>query len=80
MSEHKRDVHGHTVSGEDDALNGINYLDHHLDYQEAEVFFDQAKRNGAAQFEDDKKKNYTIIRNQDATYTVERRKESGGWF
>lgn len=80
MNEHKRDVHGHTVSGEENALDGIRYLDHSLDYKEAEVFFDQAKSQGAAEFEDDKGRNYTLTRNKDATYTVERREESGGWF
>ncbi|PIS42515.1 MAG: hypothetical protein COT24_03025 [Candidatus Kerfeldbacteria bacterium CG08_land_8_20_14_0_20_40_16] len=80
MSEHKRDVHGHTVQGGSSALDGIDYLDHRLDYKEVEVFFDQAKRHGSVQFEDDKGRNYTIVRNQNATYTIERRKESSGWF
>jgi hypothetical protein len=80
MSEHKRDVHGHSVLGDSNALDGIRYLDHSLDYKEAEVFFDQAKRRGSAEFEDAKGRNYTLVRNKDATYTVERRKKSSGWF
>jgi len=80
MSDHKRDVHGHTVTGEDNALDGIRYLDHSIDYKEAEVFFKQAKSGRSAQFEDDKGRNFTLIRNKNATYTVERRKSSGGWF
>ncbi len=80
MNTHKQNVHGHTVTGEDNAMDGINYLDHDVDYKEAEVFFEQAKRNGSAQFEDERGRNFTLIRNKDATYTVEKRKSSGGWF
>lgn len=80
MSTHKQDVHGHSVIGEDDALAGINYLDHKLDYQEAEAFFNQAHWRGSVEFEDDKGKNYTLTRNSDATYTVTKRKSAGGWF
>ena len=81
MSDIKQDVHGHTVRGESDTKNGINYLDHKLDRGEAEVFFKQAKTHGSAEFEDEKGRNYTLIRNSNATYTVEKRKDSGGgWF
>lgn len=80
MSTHKQNVHGHTVTGEDDAMDGINYLDHKLDSKEAEVFFDEAKRRGQAEFEDEHGRNYTLIRNSNATYTIEKRKSAGGWF
>lgn len=79
MASHKRDVHGHTVLGEDNALNGIDYLDHDLDFKEAEVFFKQARYKGQVEFEDDKDRDFTLIYNQDGTYAVELRK-SGGWF
>lgn len=78
--EHKRDVYGHTVLGSEDALDGINYLDHKIDYQEAEVFFRSAKSGGSVDFEDQEGKDYTLKRNQDATYTVTRRKKKSGWF
>ncbi len=81
MSIKDRDVHGHKVSGEDDAKEGINYLDHDIQYKEAEVFFDQARQKGLAQFEDDQGRNYTLIYNKDGTYRIERRSaDSSGWF
>ncbi|MBU0613092.1 hypothetical protein KKB10_03690 [Patescibacteria group bacterium] len=80
MSDIKQDVHGHKVLGESSAKNGINHLDHKLDMSEAEVFFTQAKTHGSAEFEDEKGRNYTLTRNSDATYTVEKRKDSSGWF
>ncbi len=80
MSDIKQDVHGHKVLGESGAKNGINHLDHKLDREEAEVFFKQAKMHGGAEFEDAKGRNYTLTRNSDATYTVEKRKDKSGWF
>ncbi|MFA6272103.1 MAG: hypothetical protein WC693_03265 [Patescibacteria group bacterium] len=80
MSDISQDVHGHHVLGESDAKNGINHLDHKLDSAEAQVFFEQAKMHGSVEFEDGNGKNYTLIRNSDATYTVQKRKEPGGWF
>jgi len=50
---HERDIHGHTVIGEDDVVHGMDYLDYDLQYAEAQVLFEQAKYRGQAQFEDD---------------------------
>jgi hypothetical protein len=81
MPINKRDVHDHIVSGEDDAKNGIDYLDYKLENNEAQVFFSQAKQKGSAKFEDEHGYDYTLIHNQDGTYQVEKRvKESSGWF
>ncbi|MBU1202773.1 hypothetical protein KKH39_01890 [Patescibacteria group bacterium] len=76
-----RDVYGYKVSGQADAKDGIDYLDLKIDREEARVFFEQARIKGSAQFEDDKGKNYTLIKNSDGRYTVEKRASSGGgWF
>lgn len=76
-----RDVYGYKVSSQDDAKEGIDYLDLKIDREEAKVFFDQAYSKGSAQFEDDKGKNYTLIKNSEGHYSVEKRASSGGgWF
>ncbi|MFH0952115.1 MAG: hypothetical protein V1838_02890 [Patescibacteria group bacterium] len=77
----KQDVHGFKVFFEKDAQKGVNYLDHDLDYKEAEIFFRNAKFRGETQFEDDDDRDYdlTYDRNK-GTYTVIKRKKSGGWF
>ncbi len=51
--EHRRDIHGHVVYGEDDAHLGLNYLDYDLDREETEPLFKQAKLHGAVPFEDE---------------------------
>ena len=79
MSDISQDVHGHKVLGDKKARDGINYLDHRLDYKEADVFFERARIKGSVQFEDDKGRNFTLKRNSDGTYTVEKRKSSGWW-
>ncbi len=75
-----RDVHGYKVSGDDDAKEGIVYLDERLDYDEAKVFFEHARTRGSAQFEDDEGRNFTLVRASDGTYLVKKRSSSGGWF
>lgn len=84
QSQTKRDVHGFTVLGDRAAKDGIDYLDFRLSYQEVQVFFNQARYRGAAQFEDHLHRNFTLTYNGDGTYTVERRQKSGGglfgWF
>jgi len=80
MSDHTRDIHGHTVHGEDDAVKGLEHLDNDLDSGEAKALFDQARYRGQAQFEDDEDRNYTLTYD-DGRYTVTRRKSSGGgWW
>lgn len=80
MAQHTRDVHGHKVFHEDDALQGVDYLDHRLEYPESEVFFQTAKFRGKAEFEDGENRNFTLRSNGDGTYTILRRKSSGGFF
>lgn len=53
-------VHGFPVIYEENALAGISYLRDDLDYQEARVFFDQARQRGSANFEDDNDRQYTL--------------------
>lgn len=80
MPTHTRDIHGHKVTGEDNAVKGMDYLDHELSYQEAEVFFRQAKARRQVQFQDDDRRNFTLMSNDDGTYTLQARKESKGLF
>ena len=81
---HTRDIHGHKVLGEDDTVHGMDYLDHDLQFAEAEVFFKAAKNANTTQFEDDKDRQYTLKYNGDGTYQLLGRKKSsgffGGWF
>lgn len=78
----KRDIHGHVVYGEEDAHDGLNYLDYDLQQAEAEVFFKQAKLKGAAEFEADHERQFTLVYDRGAgSYRVERRQSGGGgWF
>jgi len=80
--EQKRDIHGHVVYGDEDAKEGLNYLDYDLQTPEAEVFFKQAKLKGTAQFEDDHERQFTLSFDRLKTaYRVERRASGGGgWF
>lgn len=75
----QRDVHGHNVWYTEDAKHGVEYLDNDLDYQEAEVFFRDAKLRGESRFEDDKDRNYALVYTN-GKYTLAFRKESRGWF
>lgn len=77
----KRDIHGHTVVGDDAAAKGMAFLDESLQYAEAEVFFQQARGRGEAEFEDAQNRNYTLQYSGDGTYTVVARDpDSGGFF
>ncbi|MBI2632963.1 MAG: hypothetical protein HYW78_01060 [Parcubacteria group bacterium] len=53
-------IHGFTVKYFDDSKTGIDYLQYDLDYNEAKVFFDQARNYGKAPFEDDYDNNYDL--------------------
>ncbi len=68
----KTTVHGYTVAYEENATEGIAHLRDDLDSSEAGVFFDQARRNGSAPFEDDEDHQFTLIY-QDGAYTLVRR-------
>jgi hypothetical protein len=68
----QRTIHGHSISYEDDALEGVHYLQNKLDMDESKVYFDEAKRRGEAEFEDNHRWNYTLTYN-DGTYVLTRR-------
>ena len=68
----KTTVHGFTVAYEKNAYEGITHLRNDLDYNEARVFFDQARSRGSAQFEDDEDRQFTIIY-QNSLYILIRR-------
>lgn len=65
-------IHGFTVTFEQNTLEGVRYLRDDLDFNEAKVFFEQAKRNGTAQFEDDQDRQYTLFY-KGGSYTLVRR-------
>ena len=77
--QHKRDVSGHSVYFDDDADDGVNYLDHDIEYSESEVFFKAAKTKGSADFEDQEGRDYTL-RYKGGRYWVEKRKKKSGWW
>ena len=60
------------LSYEEDAIHGMHYLRDHISYEEAKVFFEQAKYHGSAQFEDRQDRNYKLIY-EDGGYRLERR-------
>lgn len=66
-------VHGYQTKYDDADYNGIRYLLQDLQYEEAKVFFEQARLQRSAQFEDDFEGQYTLEYNQDGTYTLSRR-------
>lgn len=68
----KTTIHGFTVSYEENAADGIRYLRDDLSSRETKVFFDQARREGAAEFEDDDDRQFTLLY-QSGYYTLIRR-------
>lgn len=54
---------------ENNARAGVTYLDDTLSRDESRVFFDAARSNGSAQFEDRDGRNFTIIY-QNGAYTL----------
>ncbi len=76
-----RDVHGYKVYSEEDAKEGLNYLDNDIQADEAKVFFDQAKSKSSVYFEDEEGHNYALLYKKDNTYWVYKREaDSSGWF
>lgn len=65
-------VHGFSIAYEENAVEGIRYLRDDLSFDEARVFFDQARMKTSAQFEDDEDRNFTILYH-DGSYTLVRR-------
>lgn len=68
----KTKIHGFTVIYETNASGGVRYLREDLDFNEARVFFDQARMRGSAMFEDDNERQYTLIY-QSGVYTLMKR-------
>lgn len=79
----KFNIHGAIVYYEDEAKVGVEYLAYDLQYEEAAVFFRQAKAGRPAQFEVDRggtEYQFTLSYNPNGTYTLQRRRQSSGWF
>jgi len=70
-------IDNHTVTGDDD---GCRYLNS-LEYNEAKVIFEHAKRHGMADFEDHRtRRNYTLHYHNGAYTVNDRETKKSGWF
>jgi len=65
-------IHGFIVVYEQNAQPAVQYLRDDLDFNEARVFFDQARLRGQAMFEDDEDRQFTLLY-KDGVYTLIRR-------
>ncbi len=68
----KTTVYNFSVIYEENAKEGIRYLREDLDFDEARVFFDQARTRGSAELEDDEDRQYSLFY-QSGIYTLVRR-------
>ncbi len=68
----KTEVHIFYIDYKENAIEGIRHLRDDLDFNEAKIFFDQARQKGAAEFEDDEDRQYTLIYKA-GNYTLVRR-------
>lgn len=67
-------VHGYKVNHEDDAKEGVFYLENDLDAKEAEVFFYYARnRRQSAYFEDDHDKSFELTYEGDDEYRLKKK-------
>ena len=66
-------IRGFKVRYEEGDQNGINYLLYDLDAEESRVFFNEAKRNKYASFEDDKEGQFSLSYDKDGSLTLMRR-------
>jgi hypothetical protein len=66
-------IHNFKVKYEQNAQGGMYYLKNDLDQKEAKIYFDQAKRKKAVNFEDHQDRDYTLSYNTDGTFTLVRR-------
>ena len=66
-------LHGHSVSHDDNDRHGYDYLAHKIDANEAKVLFSYAKEHGVAEFETHDNKNYSINHNSNGTFTIVKR-------
>ncbi len=70
----KDTFYGYYISYDDEtAYDGFVYLRDYLDRNETMVFFNEANRNGRADYEDAYGRDFTLIKNSDGTFTIERR-------
>ncbi len=69
----KTTIHGFDVSYEENAEEGMKYLRDHLDINESKVFFDEAKKKGSAEFEDDDDRQFTLVFQKEDDYVIVRR-------
>jgi hypothetical protein len=63
-------IHGFRVKHEENEQAGIKYLLYDLDAQESKVFFNEARRNRYAEFEDDREGQFTLSYNSDGSFTL----------
>ena len=68
------EFHGHQVEHDEHDHHGWDHLAHKLDPEEAKVLFHHAKTHGAAQFETQTGKNYSVVHNDNGTFTIAKRK------
>jgi len=66
-------IRGFKVRYEEGDQGGINYLLYDLDAEESRVFFNEAKRNKYAAFEDDKEGQFSLSYDKDGSFTLMRR-------
>jgi hypothetical protein len=66
-------IHGYQTKYEDADYSGVRYLLEDLQYEEAEVFFEQARLHRSSQFENDFEGQYTLNYNPDGTFTLTKR-------
>ena len=74
MKAHYTTIHGHKTYYDDDGKHAVSHLKYDLQHDEAEIFFEHAKRHRSdgAQFEDEHERNYTL-KYENGAYSIERR-------
>ncbi len=77
MEIKKEKVYGFLVRFEQDLREGIRYLSHDLQQEEAKTLFDAARLRGSAEFEDDEDRDWTLtyIRGNDVYILTLRQRE-----
>lgn len=60
---------------ESEAREGVYYLRDHLERSESKVFFEMAKRNKSANFEDKSSRNFTLWHKEGNVFILTRRKD-----
>ena len=67
-------LYGYYINYEDDARDGIYYLQYQIDPEEARVFFEQARLKGSCPFEDQYNRDFLLTYNyNDGSYTLTRK-------